>query len=62
MRDHLIDHPDDAAAYGELKARLAKQYPDDSLAYTRAKTAFIQGIVDRARARLNLPPTDVWTD
>ncbi len=49
MRDYLRAHPDAVQAYGALKAQLARHYSEDSLAYTKAKTAFIQEIVDKAR-------------
>ena len=62
MRDHLIAHPDEALAYGELKDQLAKQFADESLTYTKAKTDFIQGMVDRARAERGLASVDVWND
>ena len=62
MRDCLLAHPDAATAYGELKKRLAEEHTENSLAYTRAKTAFIQDLVDKARAELGLPSIDVWAD
>ena len=52
MRDYLLAHPEAAAAYGELKKRLAEEHTEDSLAYTRAKTAFIQDLIDKARVDL----------
>ncbi len=60
MRDYLLDHPEVAAEYAALKTRLAGVHAKDSLAYTRAKTGFVQQIVDRARDRLGLPRVDVW--
>jgi putative glutamine amidotransferase len=55
FRDWLRDHPDDAAAYGELKRALAAAHPKDTLTYTEAKTEFISGVVRRAdAARLNV--------
>lgn len=62
LRDYLRAHPGDVAAYGALKDELAERHPHDSLAYTKAKTALIQQVVDRARAALGLPPVDVWED
>lgn len=62
MRDYLREHPEAATAYGALKGDLARSFADDPLAYTKAKTAFIQGIVDRARAKRGLPSVDVWED
>lgn len=48
MRDHLRRNPEDASKYGELKKRLAQQYPDDKDAYGDAKTEFIVAILSRA--------------
>lgn len=62
MRDYLLSHPDAVAAYGALKVGLAAEHADDSMAYTEAKTNFIQGLVDKARAALGLPPINVWND
>lgn len=60
MRDHLLEHPQAVKAYGELKDQLANTYAEDSLAYTKAKTCFIQNVVDKARDELGLPCIDVW--
>jgi GrpB-like predicted nucleotidyltransferase (UPF0157 family) len=60
LRDYLLTHPEDAQAYGRLKEHLASTYADDGLAYTKAKTAFIQSLVDRARDARGLPRVDVW--
>lgn len=62
MRDYLLAHPEAVEAYGALKDTLAVTYAYDPEAYTKAKTAFIQGIVDAARAERGLPPIDVWND
>ena len=62
MRDHLLGDPLAARAYAELKTRLAREFAEDSLAYTRAKTAFIQALVDKACAERGLAPIDVWND
>ncbi len=58
LRDHLRDHPADAARYGALKRSLSSEH-SDSLAYTRAKTDLIQELTDRARAELGLPSVPV---
>lgn len=50
FRDYLIAHPATAKAYGELKMRLARQFPRDRTAYTEAKGAFITRIMARIRA------------
>jgi GrpB-like predicted nucleotidyltransferase (UPF0157 family) len=48
FRDYLIDHPDEAARYAALKQDLAKQHRTDREAYTAAKGAYIEGVLDRA--------------
>lgn len=62
MRDYLLTHPEAVKAYGELKDNLASQYSQDSLAYTKAKTAFIQDIMDKVMDARGLPRVDVWED
>ena len=62
MRDYLLRHLEAVKAYGELKQQLALQYADDSVEYTKAKTEFIQEIIDKARAEHGLPPIDVWEE
>lgn len=62
MRDHLREHPEDVRAHAELKRQLAAAFPDDPDAYTRGKTAFVQGVMDRVRAARGLPPQNVWED
>lgn len=62
MRDYLLKHPEDVQAYGDLKTQLAAQYHEDSLAYTKAKTNFIQSIIDKVHDELGLPRVDVWED
>ena len=39
-----------------------REYATDSLGYTKAKTTFIQDLVDKARAKLGLPSVDVWPE
>jgi GrpB-like predicted nucleotidyltransferase (UPF0157 family) len=41
FRNYLRSHPKEAIAYGLLKKRLAKEYPDNIDAYVEGKTAFI---------------------
>ncbi|MBD2867460.1 GrpB family protein [Paenibacillus arenilitoris] len=60
FRDYLRAHPDFVRQYGELKQRLAEQFPSDGEQYTRAKTAFIQQVVDLARQEKGLPWQNVW--
>lgn len=61
LRDHLRANPADADRYGALKRELANQSTRRE-AYTRAKTALIQELIDRARVDRGLPPVPVWED
>jgi len=49
FRDYLIAHPEVARAYGALKMRLAAAHPHDRIAYTRAKTEFIERTTEQAK-------------
>ncbi len=62
MRDQLLAHPDQARAYGALKDRLAIEFRDDRDAYTRAKTEFVQTVVDAERDARGLPRVNVWVE
>lgn len=62
MRDYLLAHPATAKAYGDLKEQLISRYRHDSLGYTRAKTDFIQTVIDQARSERGLPLVQVWED
>ncbi|WP_061789607.1 GrpB family protein [Herbaspirillum rubrisubalbicans] len=42
FRDYMNAHADAAAAYSELKQRLANAHPDDFVAYMDGKDAFIK--------------------
>lgn len=55
LRDFLRSHPQEAHRYARFKYEVAGS-PD----YTRAKTALIQELTDRARAARGLPPVPVW--
>jgi GrpB-like predicted nucleotidyltransferase (UPF0157 family) len=59
FRDHLRAHPEDAARYARLKRAIAAAGTAPG-GYARAKTALVQELTDRARARLGLPPEPVW--
>jgi len=48
FRDYLIAHPTVARDYGDLKLRLAADFPNDRVAYTNAKTEFIIRVTDQA--------------
>ena len=45
FRDYLRAHPDDRDQYAALKNKLAEKYQKDRMAYTDAKSGFIQGIL-----------------
>jgi GrpB-like predicted nucleotidyltransferase (UPF0157 family) len=62
MRDYLLAHPEAVEAYGKLKGTLTVQYSDNMEAYTRAKTAFIQDIMDKVMDARGLPRINVWED
>lgn len=47
FRDYLNAHPEAARQYESLKLKLAAQYPDDRIAYTNGKEAFIQSICEK---------------
>lgn len=49
FRDYLRTHPAEAAAYGELKMRLAEQYGEDRDGFTEVKTEFVRGVLERTR-------------
>jgi len=50
FRDHLRSHPEAAGEYARFKFVLAERFRDDREAYTKAKTAFISAMLERARA------------
>jgi GrpB-like predicted nucleotidyltransferase (UPF0157 family) len=49
FRDYLRAHPDAAAAYMDLRRRLAAAFEDDIAAYRTGKSAFVQEAVAKAR-------------
>ena len=48
FRDYLLNHPDEARQYSELKKKLAQKYREDREAYTNNKDEFISGILEKA--------------
>ena len=48
LRGYLRTHAGDADAYGQLKQRLAGQFPDDRAAYADAKVPFFWELIRRA--------------
>ncbi len=49
FRDYLIDFPDVARKYEALKHNLSNRFQKDRVAYTRAKSAFIDKVTERAK-------------
>jgi GrpB-like predicted nucleotidyltransferase (UPF0157 family) len=47
FRDHLRAHPEDAAAYADLKRRAANEHAGDRAAYAAAKGRFIRKVLGR---------------
>ena len=45
FRDYLRSHPEAAREYGELKAGLARRFPEDMDGYIAGKTEFILHIL-----------------
>jgi GrpB-like predicted nucleotidyltransferase (UPF0157 family) len=48
FRDFLRAHPEEARVYAGLKRRLAAEHPNDREAYTEAKTAYIDRVMQKA--------------
>ncbi|HEV2700563.1 MAG TPA: GrpB family protein [Steroidobacteraceae bacterium] len=48
LRDYLRSHQEAARAYGDLKRRLAAQFPDDIASYVEGKTQFIIAVLRQA--------------
>jgi GrpB-like predicted nucleotidyltransferase (UPF0157 family) len=45
VRDYLRAQPDVAREYGDLKATLARRFPEDMDSYIAGKTEFIIGVL-----------------
>lgn len=48
FKEYMIKHPDDAKKYGELKTKLAKQFPDNTHQYQKGKEAFVNKMVEKS--------------
>jgi GrpB-like predicted nucleotidyltransferase (UPF0157 family) len=59
LRDWLSVHPADVARYESAKIAAAIAARENGASYNSAKTAVIQEIVDRARAKRGLPSVPV---
>lgn len=55
FRDHLRQHPTDAARYADLKYRLAQEYRNDRESYTNGKGPLIEEILRAARQSKDYP-------
>ena len=51
FRDYLIEHPDVAREYSELKVALSERHAKDRVAYSQAKTEFIRAVTERAKLK-----------
>ena len=51
FRNYLRAHPDEARRYEAVKRDLAARFPDDREAYTGGKTEYVNGVMQKARAR-----------
>ena len=49
FRDYLIEHPDVAREYGNLKMRLSTAHQNERVAYTQAKKDFISRVTEQAK-------------
>ena len=49
FRDYLNDHPQTAKEYENLKLTLARDYPNDRVAYTNGKTEFVVRVTKAAK-------------
>jgi GrpB-like predicted nucleotidyltransferase (UPF0157 family) len=54
FRDYLIDHPETAKEYEALKLALARDYPNDRVAYTNGKTEFVVRVTQAASEHYRL--------
>jgi GrpB-like predicted nucleotidyltransferase (UPF0157 family) len=50
FRDYLRAHPETAHAYETLKRQLAEEFGSDRIGYPEAKSDFVAGVLERARA------------
>jgi len=50
LREYLRDHSEARDEYERVKRSAAAEHADDAVAYTKAKSAVVESILDRARA------------
>ena len=61
FRDYLRAKPDEAKRYNDAKLALARKYPTNRNAYTKAKTPVINSLLARARKWRKLFPVAPWS-
>ncbi len=49
VRDYLREHPGAAREYAELKKQLAQKYHDNRTKYQKAKSEFVDALLEKAR-------------
>ena len=52
FRDYLIDHPEVADEYAQLKLALADKHPDDRTSYSAGKRSFIREVIAKAAGEI----------
>jgi GrpB-like predicted nucleotidyltransferase (UPF0157 family) len=57
FRDYLIAHPEVAREYGELKQRICTRYRNDRIAYTKAKSKFVERVMRAAKRDFGIDET-----
>lgn len=48
FKHYLLNHPEEAKKYGELKIELANQFPDNTHQYQKGKEAFVNELVEKS--------------
>lgn len=48
FKEYLLHFPEDAKSYGELKLKLARQFPNDTHQYQNHKQDFVDKLVEKA--------------
>lgn len=49
FKDYLIEHPETAKEYEDIKLSLFNRFQNDRVAYTKSKTKFIQRVTQIAK-------------
>jgi GrpB-like predicted nucleotidyltransferase (UPF0157 family) len=49
FRNYLREFPEEAKRYAELKRSLSEKHPDDRIAYTEGKAAYVISITEKAK-------------